>query len=197
MRINQIFESDDPALAEHKQVLRKIADECSAFLHESCNLPVFKVLPTSYNSIQKVKVRKASQTNRFSQTFNEAFDDEIRDLRQRAIFTNSKIVETDDMDLFYVFPKDGYKFMYCTEVTHSTTDYQQVFDSLFEQFEDDKAEQMIHDLLKFTYIKENLSEGIEKDAEIIFYNVPYYYAARVDVFEYDELLTDIADLGDN
>ncbi len=87
--------------------------------------------------------------------------------------------------------------MYCTEVTHSTKDYQQVFDSLFEQFESEKAEQLIHDLLKFTYTRENLIEGIERQVEIIFYNVPYYYAARVNTFEYDDLLTDLTQLGDN
>ena len=127
-----------------------------------------------------------------------AMRQEVRDLRQRAIFANSKIMDvTENDDLFYVLPRDGYKFMYCPEVTHSNNDYQQVFDSLFEQFEDDKAEQLIHDLLKFTYTRENLYEGIEKRVEIILYNIPYYYSARVDTFEYPDLLTNIAELCDN
>lgn len=191
MRVDQLFVSPD--LSEYKQVLRKLAKDCSSFLRESQSFPVFKVLSSSYDDIQKIKVRKhRQQQTKFSQTFNEAFEHEVRDLRQRAVFTNSQIIEaTDDKDLYYVFPKNGYKFMYCTEVTHSTNDYQQVFDSLFEQFENDKAEQMIHDLLKFTYVRKNLAEGLEKQVEIIFYNVPYYYAARVDAFDYGELLTDI------
>ncbi|KKL91898.1 hypothetical protein LCGC14_1890120 [marine sediment metagenome] len=197
MRINQIFEQADSIFAEHRHILSKVAKECAIFFCESQKLPVFKVLPSTYGDIQKVKVRKQSQKTKFSQTFNEAFESEARDLRQRAIFTNSQIVEYTDGDLFYVFPKNGYKFMYCTEVTHSTNDYQQVFDSLFEQFDDDKAEQMIHDLLKFTYTQENLFEGIQKEVEVIFYNIPYYYAARVNTFEYNDLLTDIERLGDN
>jgi len=196
MRVNQLFEQDDPVFSEYKVRLRKIATECSLFLSESRNFPVFKVLASSYDDIQKVKVRKHRQKTKFSQTFNEAFENQIRDLRQRAVFTNSQIIEADEKDLFYVFPKNGYKFMYCTEVTHSTNDYQQVFDSLFEQFDDDKAEQMIHDLLKFTYTHENLYEGLEKQVEVIFYNVPYYYAARVNSFNYENLLTDLTEVSD-
>ena len=195
MRIGQIFENDDP---EYNQILKTVAEECSTFLCESQELPVFKVLPSSYNDFQKVKVRKHRQQSKFAQTFNDAFVDDVRDLRQRAVFVNSQIVESSfEHDLFFVFPKNNYKFMYCTEVTHSSNDYQQVFDSIFEQFEDDKAEQMIHELLKFTYTKENLLEGIQKQVEVLFYNIPYYYAARTNAFEYEELLSDIAEVSGN
>jgi hypothetical protein len=198
MRINQLFIQDDPVVSEQKSFLRKIAKECRTFLSESKSLPLFKTLPATYEDLQKVKVRKLRTRTKFSETFNEAFEEEVRDLRQRAVFTNRKIVDiTEELDLFYVFPKNGYKFMYCTEVTHSTNDYQQVFDSLFEQFEDEKAEQLIHDLLKFTYTRQNLHEGLVKEAEIIFYNIPYYYSARVDSFDYPDLLTKITELCDN
>lgn len=195
MRINQLFNS---VVSEQEPFLRKIAKECSSFLRESQGLPLFKILPSSYADVQKVKVRKHRTTTKFTETFNDAFEEEIRDLRQRAVFANSKIMDvTENDDLFYVFPRDGYKFMYSPEVTHSNNDYQQVFDSLFEQFEDAKAEQLIHDLLKFTYTRENLYEGIEKQVEIILYNIPYYYSARVDAFEYPTLLTNIVELCDS
>ncbi len=196
MRINQIFENDNPVFIEYKHLLSKIAKECSSFLREAQELPVFKQLPTAYNDIQKIKVRKHRDQTKFSQTFNDAFVEDVRDLRQRAVFTNSRLTEhVADADLFYVFPKNGYNFMYSAEVKHSSNDYQQVFDSLFEQFDNEKAEQIIHDLLKFTYTRENLFEGIKKEVEVIFYNIPYYYAARVDAFEYDVLLSDISELG--
>lgn len=196
MRINQLFIQNDNL--KQQPFLRKIAKECSTFLRESQGLPLFKTLPSAYDDLQKVKVRKHRSTTKFSETFNEAFEEEIRDLRQRAVFANSKIMETtQDDNLFYVFPKNGYKFMYSTEVTHSTNDYQQVFDSIFEQFEDKKAEQLIHDLLKFTYTHDNLYEGLVKEVEIILYNIPYYYSARVDAFDYPDLLTNIIDICDN
>lgn len=198
MRVDQLLYQINPNLSDYTRTLREIIRECSQFLSESKGLPVFRPLPSLYEDIQKVKVRKHRNRTRFSKTFNEAFEAEVRDLRQRAIFTNSQLHEaTENMDLFYVFPINGYKFMYCPEVTHSTNDYQQVFESLFKQFKDDKAEQLIHDLLKFAYVKDNLNEGIEKKAEIIFYNVPYYYAARVGSFEYTELLSDMSQLSDN
>lgn len=198
MRINQIFHESDSQYPEYQSLLRTIGKECKTFLNEAHDLPVFKALPTTYDNLQKVKVRKhRNGRTAFSRTFNEAFEDQVRDLRQRAVFTNSFDYSEPDKSLFYIFPKDGYKFMYCTEVTHSTQDYQQVFDSLFEQFQHERAEQLIRDVLKFAYIQENLHEGIEKEVEIIFYNVPYYYAARTDVFEYDELLTNISKLCDN
>lgn len=197
MRINQLF-TDDSVISEQHPFLRKIAKDCSTFLRESRGLPLFKILPAIYEDLQKVKVRKHRTTTKFSETFNDAFEEEVRDLSQRAVFTNSKIMEvTESDDLFYVFPKDGHKFMYCPEVNHSTNDYQQVFDSIFEQFADEKAQQLIHDVLKFSYTHENLYEGLIKEAEIIFYNIPYYYSARVDAFDYPTLLTNVTDLCDN
>ena len=169
MRINQILESDDPTYVAYNQSLKTIKRECSTFLHESQDLPVFRTLPSSYEDIQKVKVRQHHNKSRFVQTFNEAFEDQVQNLRQRAVFavaSPDKYEAKDEKDIFYVFPKNGYKFLYCTEVTHSNNDYQQVFDSLFEQF-DDRAEQIIHDLLKFAYVDQNLFEGIKKQAEII------------------------------
>ena len=194
MRINQIFETD----LKYANLLETIAGECSTFLRDSFGLPVFKALPSQYKDIQKVKVRKHRlKKTEFGQTFNEAFEDQFVDLRERAVFTNSQIFESNsERDLFYVFPKNGYKFMYCTEVTHSTNDYKLIYETLFNQFEHEKAEQLIRDLLQFNYTHENLYEGIEKQVEVIFYNVPYYYAARVDVFEYNDLLTNIAEISD-
>lgn len=186
MKFEQIFETDsiDPILA-------RISVECKTFLRDSGDRPVFKTLPETYEDLRKVKVRKHKHKNKFSETFNEAFEHQVRDLRQRAVFANSLEYSEEGKDLFYIFPKDGYKFMYSSEVKHSSRDYQQVFDSLFEQFDEEKAELLIHDLLKFTYSSSNLIEGIDSEAEIIFYNIPYYYAARVTAFDYHDLLSEI------
>jgi hypothetical protein len=196
MRISHILSNNEVSI-ERNGAIYRIAKECQTFLREACGLPIFKFLPTTYSDIQRVKVRKHKTSSKFVETFNEAFD--VKDLRQRAVFTESvKPTHLIDKDLFYVFPRDGFKYMYCTEVKHSTDDYKQVFDSLFEQFEESKAEQLIHDLLKFSYARTNLHEGIKEEAEIIFYNVPYYFAARVSVFEnYTDLLTQLQPVKDN
>jgi hypothetical protein len=81
--------------------------------------------------------------------------------------------------------------MYNTQVVDSNQDYKQAFDSMLEQFNDnDQAIQILSDLLQYTYTGENLTEGLDHGAEIIMYNVPYYYAIRTTVVDsYDELLT--------
>ena len=84
--------------------------------------------------------------------------------------------------------------MYCAEVTHSTSDYKTVFESIFENV--DAPEEVIHDLLKFSYARENLFEGIQSRAELIFYNIPYYYAIKSEFCDYEDLLTDIAEMED-
>lgn len=191
MRVEHILATGNLNL-EQNGLAHRIAVDCQSFIRESCGLPVFKFLPSSYFDLQKVKVRKHKTSSKFAETFNEAFEHDVKDLRQRAVFTESaRPVSIEGKDLFYVFPRDGYKYMYCTEVKHSADDYKQVFDSLFEQFEEEKAEQLIHDLLKFSYTRNNLHEGIKEQAEIIFYNIPYYYVARVSATKYDDLLTQI------
>jgi len=195
MRINQIFaDGDDSGI---RLLLRSISSDCSEFITEASGLPLFKALPVTYEDFRKVKVRKAKRSSKFSKTFNEAFDDEMKNLRERSVFANGQKPEPDtDKDVFYVFPKNGYRYMYCTEVQHSTADYKQVFDSIFENA--DQPEQIIHDLLKFSYVRENLNEGIDSNAEIIFYNIPYYYSVRTTLYEsYNNLLTDITEIEDN
>jgi len=174
-----------------------IVEYCSDFITESEGLPLVKSLPMTYNDIHKVKVRLHKKKNDFIETFNQAFTNEIRNLRQRAIFASSspaniQVNESDEM--FYVFPTNGYKFFYNKEVANSNEDYKQAFDTILEQLggNNDEAVQVIADLLKYTYTSKNLIEGIQNESEIILYNIPFYYAVRASVFpEYDELLTSL------
>lgn len=191
MRINQIFLDVEDLDLE----LRTLKAQCSEFLKESQGLPVYKLLPTVYSDFQKVKVRKHKRDNDFISTFNEAFQDEVRDLRQRAVFASGEFPDAEaGKASCYIFPKNGYKYMYCTEVTHSTSDYKTVFESIFQNV--DTPEEVIHDLLKFSYARENLFEGIQSRAELIFYHIPYYYAIKTESYDYEDLLTDIAEMED-
>mgnify|MGYP000008576217 CR=1 FL=1 len=174
--------------------LEPIKRHCTQFLDESGGFPVVKNLPQAYNDFQKVKVRRRKHTNTFSSTFNVAFKDEVTDLRERSIFANGMAsVEcdiTENAEPFYIFPINGYKFLYSKEVYDSTEEYKQVFEAIFDKLGETSGKDIFTDLLRFTYISEDMSIGIESGAELIIYGIPYYYAIReAQVDSYDELLT--------
>jgi hypothetical protein len=161
--------------------LTTLRTTCSHFLRESAGLPLYKLLPKTYGDFHRVKVRQKRVDDKVSEAFNRAFGSQFHNLRQRAVFASGQQPHlTETTEPFYVFPVDGYKFLYSREVQNSSSDYKQVIDSLFEQFhDDDKTIEIVTDVLKYTYVRENLAEGIMSDSEIIFYGIPCYYAVRV------------------
>lgn len=163
------------------QDLLTIRQDCSQFLSESRGIALYKALPTNYNNLHKVKVRLKRTENLITSTFNQAFVTESRQLSQRAIFAYpTPPVITEDLDLFYVFPINNYKFLYSKEVTDSTSEYKHVLDTMLESFDNmNKATEIVTDLLKFTYSTHSLYEGLESNAEIIIHGIPFYYAVRV------------------
>ena len=176
--------------------LQVISEKCSRFINESSGFPLLKNLPTSYQDIHKVKVRQHKKKNEVTESFNEAFNQQLTNLRQRAIFAYSSydLPIIEGQETFYVFPIDRYKYMYNTEVINSGEEYKQAFDTILEQFGNNKEEatHIIADLLQYTYTATNLIEGLQKGVEIIMYNIPYYYAVRTSIFEdYNELLTSL------
>lgn len=181
-------------LHDENDKLKMIADSCNQFIYESCGFPLLKNLPTNYDDLHRVKVRQRKLNDDVDHRFNQAFGEEHYKLRQRAVFANgvtSFIPSTEkDQEPFFIFPINGYKFMYSKEVENSTVSYKQVFDTLHDQFGTDKGNQVIIDLLKFTYTQENLAEGIESGAEIIIYNIPWFFALRATtVLDYDQTIS--------
>ena len=171
---------------------------CSQFISESGEIPLLKNLPYSYEDFHRVKVRKRKGDDKFNSMFNEAFCDEAYQLRQRAMFANGpdtfEISTDEKLEPFFVFPIDGFKFMYSSEVQNSGDDYKQVFETIVEQCGDESLD-MVTDLLKFTYTHENLAEGLQNGCEVIIYNIPFYYALRASLVEdYDDLLTSLRGL---
>lgn len=174
--------------------LLPIYSECSQFLHESRGIPLFKNLPATYSDVHKVKVRLRKRGDSISEVFNKAFQDTPK-LRQRSVFTYTTppAILEHNLDLFYVFPINNYKFLYSREVTNSNGDYKSVMDTLLETFDNaDTAIEMITDLLKYTYSTVNLHEGLSARAEIIFHKIPYYYALRVNAYpDYKQVYNNI------
>ncbi len=187
-------------LSEQTNVEPLLNIGCSDFINETKFLPLVKSLPITYSNVQKVKARKQKRTDIVSDVFNKAFETTTFDLRQRAIIaypTYPPILEGTEH--FYVFPINGYKFMYSKQVTNSTSNYKQMIDVLFEQFSNNfQALEIITDLLKFTYTSEQLLEGMRANSEIIIYGIPYYYAVRVSAFpDYSDLITTINKYNNN
>ena len=149
---------------------------------------MLKNLSVGYDDFHKVKVRQRKRKDEFTKTFNEAFED-IPNLRQRSVKVNGQIsfvAESEEREPFYVFPIDGYRYKYSLEVSNSEEDYQEAFDVIIELFDDTKV---MEQLLKYTYTSENLVEGINHGSEIIFYNIPYFYAVRASsVEEYNKFI---------
>jgi len=175
-----------------------IGESCQQFFEESDGFPMVKLLPKSYDDFQKVKLRKRKNGDSFAASFNEAFQHEIYHLRERSLFANGEIYLKDNHNLddtvepFYVFPIDGYDFIYSREIRDSAENYSTVFNEIFNQLGETSAEKVFADLVKFNYTSTDLREGLSSGAEIIVYGIPYYYTIRkTAVKDYEKLLTSI------
>lgn len=158
-------------------LVRQISTECSDFLNDSCGQPVFKLLPKTYTDFHKVKVRHKRCDN-IGEVFNQAFGP--NNIRQRAVFASAHIPDvTTESEPFFIFPINGFRFLYSVEVRDSGHAYRQVMETLIHHLNDEQeASSLIADLLKNTYKQTNLADGILQGAEIILYNIPFYYALR-------------------
>lgn len=178
MLINELLHTDG---ITHDRAIATIRARCDQYLRESAHLPLYKLLPKAYDDFQRVKVRQQKKTDVITEAFNAAFDGDFNNIRQRAVFTTPALPQaTDSHEPFYIFPTNGFKFLYSKEVKDSSSDYKRVIDTLFERLDNnDKAIEIVTDLLKLTYNREHLLEGIMSESEIIIYGIPQYYALRV------------------
>jgi len=170
-----------------------IKEQCSEFLQQSAGQPILKCFPSKYNTFQKVKIRKR-KGDLFDETFNEAF--EPHELRQRALFANGASTIEDappEFEPFFIFPINGFKFLYNKSVLNSSDEYRQVFDILINQLDQGRGEKIFIDMLQFTYKNVDLSEGITSGSEIIVYDIPFVYTIKQSgVVDYPKLLAEIS-----
>ncbi len=171
-----------------------IAESCQQFITESADNPMVKLLPRAYDDFKKVKIRKRKASTTFSESFNEVFVHEMHELRERSLFANGADFLNENsysqhLEPFYVFPINGYDYIYSKEITNSRENYAPVFNEIFNELGGRTAESVFSDLIKFSYTSEHLDEGLKSGAEIIMYGIPYYYAIRTSTVEYDDILT--------
>lgn len=157
-------------------MLPTIETECSEFLDASHGHYIVKNLPMRHQGFTKVKVRLGKSRTDFSENFNKAFEDTRHGLHESAIFgyTDPELLHsTSDMESFYIFPINGFKFLYNPVVSDSTEDYTNM----------GLSGDLITDLLQMSYQTGTLSEAMKSKCEIIFYGIPYYYALRRSIVE--------------
>lgn len=163
-----------------------IQNECSEFLIESIGHPLVKNLPRNSDGFRKVKVRKKKQIEPMALVFNETFKNDHSQLLQRSIFAHgvNAFEESNNFDLepFYIFPINGYRYMYADNVKSTTDDYRKTLDLLIENLGNNGIE-TFQEVLKYQYRHDKLYEALTGNAEIIIYDIPYYYAIRCSLIE--------------
>ncbi|QDJ96522.1 hypothetical protein Xoosp13_336 [Xanthomonas phage Xoo-sp13] len=139
---------------------------------------MIKALPKHTDGYRKVKVRKRKIKEEFEKTFNDSFFTEFNDIRNRAVFVNGTQNATEDTELFYIFPIDGYRFMYSPEVFNSTELYKDTFDRLIRTAGKNDGMDIFQEILQLSYTYDDLAKGIDIGCEIIIYDISHYYAIR-------------------
>lgn len=159
----------------------KIIKECSDYLKESGGNPLIRLLPRAGTDFRKIKVRRKKSGSRFDTLFNNVFIDHP-DLRQRCIFVNGlkglNKSKDSTLDEFYVFPIDGYDYIYSLKVRDSSTEYKETLEKFIGVLDENQAVGTFSEVLKYDYVSVNLTEGIKEGSEIILYGIPYYYVIR-------------------
>lgn len=188
MRAIELFSSVEEQLSVQLFRLR----QCTQFIRESSGEPLLKNLPDNGDWFRQIKVRHHKKENPVIESFNQAFEQKlgIQKIHQRAIFTNGEksFRLQEGCETFYVFPINRYNYIYNPEVTSANIRYKSTFEELQETFAEETVKELITDLLSYSYVSNNLKEGINKGAEIVFFGVPYYYAVQKTIFpSYTEL----------
>ena len=174
-------------------MLPTIEKECSEFLSASKGFPLLKNLPVDNHGFRKVKVRKKKKKqNELLNAFNETFNSHA-DLMERSVFSHSILsfdpANSDGLEPFYIFPIDGYKFMYAYNVSNTTEAYRETLSTLVENY-GEKGIKTFKEVLRYQYSFDNLVEALTSNSEIIIYDIPYYYALRCSLVEnYENFIT--------
>lgn len=189
MRLNELFDVSAPETIDyHIDVPRVLADFCSDYLQESGGIPLYKNLPSSYDDFSRVKIRQKKHSDSVSSLFSEALA--LRNVRQRCLLGKNTISEAAaSEEPFYIFPINGFSYTYSPKVTDFLKEYAETIDRIGKHI--GSAEEIALDLIRKTYVRCDLVEGIKCGAEIVFYDFPFYFAAKVSSFPQYHILTKV------
>ena len=181
MKLTTLIEDVSPKL-------REISINCQQFIEESNGKPLVKWFSVDYPDVHRVKMRKRKQGTAFDSAFNEAFYEQYPSLRQRSIIVNE--TPATGKEPFFVFPSDGFKFMYSPTITNSTNQYGSTFTDIRKSLSEETGKEIFQDILTYAYMSDSLETAIVESSEIIVYNIPYFYVVRCNT-DYTKLLENI------
>lgn len=164
-----------------------ITKHCNLFLTEAGSLPLYKNIQSTQDFC-RIKVRQQRKNGILNDAFNYAFAHQYTNIRQRAVLCTS-LIEQQSSDQYYIFPVNGFKYLYNKDINDSESCYEDSIATIFEQLSNStSALDIVSDLLKSSYTSINLQEGQAAGSEIILYNLPAFYAVKCSVHpKYTEL----------
>ena len=176
-----------PNISLIKQIVKS---ECSDFIYESHGLPLYKSLPSTYGEMKRVKVRFQKPRDVTSEIFENVFgESRPGGFKERSVIAYpSPPILKEGHELFYVFPTDGFKFIYSPMIKDSITDLGGVVNTLMTQLDIVESTSIAADLLKYSYQCDNLVEGILSDSEIIIHDMSNFIVVRVANIPYPSLI---------
>lgn len=166
---------------------------CSDFISNTV-YPLYKTLRVTNSVVSRIKVRQHRRRNTVTDMFNEALSKRYYcpNIHQRSVFVSGSFPRCGDTDKepFYVFPINGFKYLYNELVEDVGEHFNNTFHDLFNALHSEhRARNIIKELMLHTYKSDNLNEGISNGSEVVIYNIPYYFAIKVSVFpRYNELI---------
>lgn len=164
--------------------LPTLKQHCQQFLLESEGLPLVKYLPKNKDGFCKVKLRHQNKTAMpFVGALNESLKgvvsvDNIFNRSLRANGYSGQQLQTNDLDLFYVFPIDGYRYVYNPSIQRHERELYESYNVLSQT---ESGLGIFQDLIKMVYRNDRLNEAISSGAEVLIYGIQAYYALRATI----------------
>lgn len=183
-----LFHDLIPSNNQFTAISAVIKSQCGDFLRESNGLPLYKSYPAGvHTGFKRVKVRFQRRRDPTSKVFESAFGTNTSvGFRERSVITTGAYPAADHP--FYVFPTDGYEYIFSKQVKNSASDLTDVLNTISEQLDADESHDIVTDLLKYSYQNTNLVEGIVNDCEIIIHNISSFYIVDAQAYPNYNLL---------
>lgn len=160
--------------------MQAVLTECSTFLRTNSG-PLFKMLPSAYGDVRRVKVRKRKPKSASDLILDEAFSTTFAGLSQRSVYvhTRSPTTAPPGQELYYVVPIDGYQAVFHPEVISLKEHLNVTANVILSNFKDeDRAAEILVELAQNTISANGLCEATMLGVDALVYNIPYYYAVR-------------------